>query len=59
MGGIAKYQQAFFTTEFLQNEPAYLRFVQHLNALIIDQVSFSGRISEKLSNVDRYSYYYE
>ncbi|XKL62442.1 hypothetical protein PGB90_002275 [Kerria lacca] len=38
MGGISKYQQAFFTSEFIQNEPQALPFVHQLNALILDQV---------------------
>lgn len=38
MGGISKYQQAFFTSHFVQNESQMLPYVHQLNALILDQV---------------------
>ncbi|KAK7603682.1 hypothetical protein V9T40_003681 [Parthenolecanium corni] len=38
MGGISKYQQAFFSSEFIKNEPQSLPFVHQLHALILDQV---------------------
>lgn len=38
MGGISKYQQAFFTVEFVQSEPHLVPYVHQLNALILDQV---------------------
>lgn len=38
MGGISKYQQAFFTSEFVQKEPHSISFIHQLNALILDQV---------------------
>lgn len=39
MGGISKYQQAFFSSEFIKNEPQSLPFVHQLHALILDQVA--------------------
>lgn len=40
MGGISKYQQAFFSSEFIKNEPQSLPYVHQLHALILDQVCF-------------------
>lgn len=41
MGGISKYQQAFFITEFAQQHPEWLPFVQRLKALLLDQVNLN------------------
>ncbi|XP_065212165.1 dedicator of cytokinesis protein 3 isoform X2 [Planococcus citri] len=43
MGGISKYQQAFFTPEFVQSEPHLVPYVHQLNALILDQVDILER----------------
>lgn len=40
MGGIAKYQEAFFTPEFVRNCPNSTSHVQRLYALIVEQVMF-------------------
>lgn len=42
MGGIVKYQQAFFTQEFTQNHSEYLPFVHRLKCLLNEQVSTSS-----------------
>lgn len=39
MGGIAKYQQAFFGQEFATNHSEYLPFVGKLKSLLNEQVS--------------------
>ncbi|KAL0276946.1 UNVERIFIED_CONTAM: hypothetical protein PYX00_004401 [Menopon gallinae] len=38
MGGIAKYQQAFFSQEFAQNHSEYLPFVSKLKCLLNEQI---------------------
>ncbi|XP_059476423.1 dedicator of cytokinesis protein 3 isoform X1 [Neocloeon triangulifer] len=38
MGGIAKYQEAFFVPEFITSHPEFSEFVYKLRALIFDQV---------------------
>lgn len=39
-GGIAKYQDAFFTTQFIQEFPVHLNHVAKLYNLMLDQVLF-------------------
>ena len=38
MGGIAKYQEAFFNTEFLASQPGHLEHVLQLRQCIVEQV---------------------
>uniref|UniRef100_A0A8D9BP44 Dedicator of cytokinesis protein 3 n=1 Tax=Cacopsylla melanoneura TaxID=428564 RepID=A0A8D9BP44_9HEMI len=38
MGGIAKYQQAFFTPEFARSYTQYIPFIHRLHALILEQI---------------------
>ncbi|KAL1465643.1 hypothetical protein WDU94_005195 [Cyamophila willieti] len=38
MGGIAKYQQAFFIPEFARSYPQYIPFIHRLHALILEQI---------------------
>lgn len=38
MGGIAKYQEAFFTSEFLAGQPSHLEHVLHLRQCIVEQM---------------------
>ena len=38
MGGLAKYQEAFLTSEFRMNNPQFLDKVSYLKQLIADQV---------------------
>lgn len=38
MGGIVKYQQAFFSQEFAQNHSEYLPFVHRLKCLLSEQI---------------------
>ncbi|XP_026677811.1 dedicator of cytokinesis protein 3 [Diaphorina citri] len=38
MGGIAKYQQAFFTPEFARGYPQYIPYINRLHILILEQV---------------------
>jgi hypothetical protein len=38
MGGISKYQQAFFTPEFIKQFPEFEDHVYRLKALTLDQV---------------------
>lgn len=38
MGGIAKYQQAFFTPEFARGYPQYIPSIHRLHALILEQI---------------------
>lgn len=38
MGGIAKYQEAFFVPEFITSHPEFTEFVYKLRALIYNQV---------------------
>lgn len=38
MGGIAKYQQAFFTPEFARGYPQYIPYINRLHLLILEQV---------------------
>ncbi|KAI5749746.1 hypothetical protein M8J76_009858 [Diaphorina citri] len=38
MGGIAKYQQAFFTAEFARGYPQYIPYINRLHILILEQV---------------------
>lgn len=40
MGGISKYQSAFFSQDFVQNNPQYYSYVLHLNSSISNQVRF-------------------
>jgi len=40
MGGIAKYQEAFFVPEFITSQPEFTEYVYKLRALIYDQVRF-------------------
>lgn len=42
MGGIAKYQQAFFGQDFAQNHSEYLPFVAKLKNLLNEQVSLAS-----------------
>ncbi len=39
MGGIAKYQQAFFSSEFAKSNPECAEHVYSLKTLILEQVN--------------------
>lgn len=45
MGGIAKYQEAFFTPEFVRNCPNSTSHVQRLYALIVEQVMVLSKVN--------------
>ncbi|XP_039296231.1 LOW QUALITY PROTEIN: dedicator of cytokinesis protein 3 [Nilaparvata lugens] len=38
MGGIAKYQEAFFSADYIRNHPQYTSHVHRLHSLILEQV---------------------
>ena len=44
-GGIAKYQEAFFSPNFLNEFPSHLLHVAKLQALMMDQVRSFGNIA--------------
>ena len=45
-GGIAKYQEAFFSPNFLNEFPSHLLHVAKLQALMMDQVRSFGNIAK-------------
>lgn len=47
MGGLANYRDAFFTSDFLQNNPNSLEHVNKLRILIVEQVYITSRLQAK------------